>query len=404
MGQQEHEGPTRNLIQLRLGQLIIPENPRPVDPSAVNAIKQSFRLIGQKTPISVCPHASRSDMYVLIAGHKRVMAAQALEWECIAAVAEDHDEANQALWRIDENYARQELTTQERAECDAVRVKLLDSFPRQVDQKADRGRPRGGVADAARNLEMPGKSEHAKRKQLERSAKIAAIAEAAKKAARDAGLDDNQSALLSIAREKGAEAQLAKVEELAKGRHGCSRRSDRELDELPPAGSPPLQSSAPVSVTFDLMVLTPPPDDVSRFAKSYADEGELERLLAPATRAPAKSAAVVVLAPVADVAAITGKLLGPIYGFVKRPRIFRLSRSVPVEITEERVLIVVTRGRIKPCAIKESELPEIGTSEAVLELAAKMFPDSETRAWLFADADRAGWSCSPRAECWASER
>lgn len=404
MTQEGMENAGRNILRLSLDHLNIPAGSRPADPAAVNAIKDSFRLIGQKTPISVCPDASQSDMYVLIAGHKRFLAAQALEWEYIEAVAEDHDEANQALWRIDENYARQELTTQERAECDAVRVKLLDSFPRQVDQKAGRGRPRGGVADAARNLEMPGKSEHAKRKQLERSAKIAAIAEAAKKAARDAGLDDNQSALLSIAREKGAEAQLAKVEELAKRRSERAAKNDPGHDGLPIAASPPLQPATSVGVPPDLAVLTLRPEDVSRLAKTYADEGELERILAPAVHQLAESAAVVVVTSVADIAAITGKLLGPICGFVKRPRIFRASHSAAFEITDEQVLVVVTRGRIKPRAIQESDLPGVATTEAILDLAAKMFPDAGTKAWLFADADLAGWSCSSPANCWIFEK
>jgi hypothetical protein len=82
-------------------------------------------------------------------------------------------------------------------------------------QKSKAGRPKGGVARAARELPVPGNSFDARRKFIERALKVDGILPEAKSAVRDAVLDDVQSALLEIASERSIEAQLAKVKEIA---------------------------------------------------------------------------------------------------------------------------------------------------------------------------------------------
>ena len=77
------------------------------------------------------------------------------------------------------------------------------------------GRPEGVLTRAARELCVPGTTPKARRKFVERALKIDGIFPEAKSAARAAGLDDIQSALLAIARERSLEAQLAKVQEIA---------------------------------------------------------------------------------------------------------------------------------------------------------------------------------------------
>jgi hypothetical protein len=85
------------------------------------------------------------------------------------------------------------------------------------------GRPEGGKALSARELFIPGDSVEARRKVIERALKIDGIAAEAKAAARKAGLDDNQSALLEIANQKTPAAQLKKVREF-KDRYTKPRR------------------------------------------------------------------------------------------------------------------------------------------------------------------------------------
>jgi hypothetical protein len=62
---------------------------------------------------------------------------------------------------------------------------------------------------------VPGATPAARRKYLDRAIKIAEIWPAAKSAAEAAGLDNIQSALLAVARERSLEAQLAQVQEIA---------------------------------------------------------------------------------------------------------------------------------------------------------------------------------------------
>jgi hypothetical protein len=96
------------------------------------------------------------------------------------------------------------------------------------------GRPRGGIAQAARVLCVPGKTEEARRKFIEREMKIDAISSDAKDEARRLGLEDNQSALLAVANVT-PEEQVAKVHERAERKRGRRRKQsitpDRAKDE-----------------------------------------------------------------------------------------------------------------------------------------------------------------------------
>lgn len=96
----------------------------------------------------------------------------------------------------------------------------------QLDRKSGAGRPLGGIARAARELPLPGKSEEARRKFIQRAIDINCIWPEVKSAARKAKLDNIQSALLDIADERSVAAQLAKVAEIA-ARKAAPRRKSR---------------------------------------------------------------------------------------------------------------------------------------------------------------------------------
>jgi hypothetical protein len=100
----------------------------------------------------------------------------------------------------------------------------------QPDHKPQGGRPEGGIARAARALAVPGKTTEARRKFVERAIDIDGIWPEVKVAARTAGLDDIQSALLAIADEKSLEAQLAKAEEIAARKKAPRRKSSARED------------------------------------------------------------------------------------------------------------------------------------------------------------------------------
>jgi hypothetical protein len=130
------------------------------------------------------------------------------------------------LWEIAENLHRSELTVLERSEHVAEWIKLTEQAAAEAakDSEQDvrgsgkgisgqnvqkkRGRPEGGISAAARELNIQGKTEDAKRKNAERAVKVASLTDEAKEVAREVNLDDNRSALLEAAKapkEKQAE-------------------------------------------------------------------------------------------------------------------------------------------------------------------------------------------------------
>jgi hypothetical protein len=101
----------------------------------------------------------------------------------------------------------------------------LSIFGQDVEKSA--GRPEGALTRAARELCVPGSTPTARRKFIERALKIDGIRPDAKSATQAAGLDNIQSALLSIAAERSVEAQLAKVQEIAARKAMPRRKSTR---------------------------------------------------------------------------------------------------------------------------------------------------------------------------------
>lgn len=98
------------------------------------------------------------------------------------------------LWEIAENLHRAELTVQERADHIAEWVRLTAEKVSQLGTPSGGKQPREqGVRKAAEDLGLAKSDVH-------RAVKIASITDEAKEAAREAGLDDNQSALLEIAK------------------------------------------------------------------------------------------------------------------------------------------------------------------------------------------------------------
>jgi hypothetical protein len=87
-----------------------------------------------------------------------------------------------------------------------------------------RGRPNSGIAQAARVLPVPGDTEDARRKYIERLLNMHDLPAEVKEAAAKRGIHRKQSALLVIAKEKSTADQLRKVAELAEQRLSRRRR------------------------------------------------------------------------------------------------------------------------------------------------------------------------------------
>jgi ParB-like chromosome segregation protein Spo0J len=197
---------------------------RNVDQQAVERLASSISEIGLQTPITVRIVDGYVDgdgvvvdgQPVLVTGAHRLAAVRSLGWERVECfVMEDGTEIDAEMWEISENLHRAELSTLERSEQVARWVRLAEERQRisaQVAQKIPegRGRPESGLSAASRDLGLD-------RDAVRRAVKISSISEQAKQAAIEAGIADNQSALLAVAAASDQIAEVARIQ-AARGR------------------------------------------------------------------------------------------------------------------------------------------------------------------------------------------
>jgi ParB family transcriptional regulator, chromosome partitioning protein len=215
---------------VRVRDIIDPKPDRELDHDQVCAIAESAKIIGFLHPIAVLRVQVKKGSKVrwktvLIAGALRLEAAKFLQHERIDCIYVDGDETFVQLVQIGEDLFRKHITVLYRSELLAKWYDLVSQdFSGHVGRKSKLGRPPGGVSKAARNLPI-GRSEEARRKIILRGRKIARLRPQAKQAVIGAGLDDNQQALLKIAKCQGRKAQLKKVALLAQ-----SSKDQRDKD------------------------------------------------------------------------------------------------------------------------------------------------------------------------------
>ena len=188
----------REMGTLSLEQIIVTQG-RELNMDVVASMASSIKLLGLQNPISVL--ADEDGKFRIISGRHRLAAVHSLGWDQIEVlISHDLSEIDVRLAEIVENLHRAELTKLERSEQFAKYANLvkekhelsaaqLGQHPSNV--KGASGRE-GGDSATARDLGLS-------RQQLQRAAKIAAIDPEAKAAAKKAGLDDNQGALLEAA-------------------------------------------------------------------------------------------------------------------------------------------------------------------------------------------------------------
>jgi ParB/RepB/Spo0J family partition protein len=194
--------------------VLIPEGRREPDAAVVRSLAESMQRIGLLQPITV--HTPDNATAYLVAGRHRLEAARELGWEFIDAIFLSCGDAERRMAEISENLHRAELTVQERSEqvAEWVRLASVSSISPQLGAKL--GRPESGVKAAARELGMPAEN-------VRRAVKIAAISPEAKDAAKQAGIDNNQSKLLAVASEP-PEKQVAKVVQLRTANEAAKER------------------------------------------------------------------------------------------------------------------------------------------------------------------------------------
>jgi ParB-like chromosome segregation protein Spo0J len=246
-------------LTLRLSQIEIPPTARPYNAMAVVELFRSIAAIGLQSAPTVIEREGR---FVLIAGRHRIEALKLLGISSVLVRCVDFDDVEARMWTISENLFRAELTVSQRAEQVAEYAKLAAEKrdaekPWQVAQVSGGRGKEGGESLAARDLGIT-------REEVRRAKAIASLAEQTKQAARDAGLDDNQSALLKAARAPTPEAQVAVLAGIQKrGRVADDARppesegyrhrrpeqppTSASIEQTRPAGAKPLRDLVGIS-------------------------------------------------------------------------------------------------------------------------------------------------------------
>jgi ParB-like chromosome segregation protein Spo0J len=208
--------------QVRVEDVVVLPSHEDLDDEVVSFIAESFPVSGGGpfNPIIVRRVRQQEDgkdvtKTVLVAGAHRRQAALLMGMKYVNCIYMRGDETAARIVQIAEDLFRKDLTVLKRAEMLAEWLSLaLVNFSGQLVQE-EQARPLRGIVRAARALPVVARSVDARRKILDRAVRIARLAPEVKKAAKKAGIDDNQRALLKIAKAKGRKAQLRKVEELA---------------------------------------------------------------------------------------------------------------------------------------------------------------------------------------------
>ena len=263
--------PTRS-AWLTFDEIEVSDNARPYNASDVVTLAKSIREIGLLTPLTV---VERDGRFVLVAGRHRLEALRVIGTEKAPCRIVDMTDIEARLWTISENLHRTELTVSQRANQIAEWVRLTaekvaqvapplggeqpadkgiraatrelgidrreaqtaEKVSVQVEQKPRGGRPESGIAKASRDLGID-------RSEVNRSIKIASITPAAKEAACEAGLDDNQSALLRVASAPAA-TQVETVAKIVQSRAQPAAKASHDLS-TPPSLAPMRDGARPL--------------------------------------------------------------------------------------------------------------------------------------------------------------
>lgn len=210
------------------------ERLRAVDPAKVSGLKASIAELGLRTPVTVAATRDGDEWHFrLVAGAHRLEALRQLGEEYAECFVMEGDPDDAALWEIDENFARAELTDAQRAEHHVRREEILKrkglvSKGRGGDQTA-KSAVRSYAKQTADTL---GVSERTVRQDLQRGKNITpdVLADVA-------GTDLDKGVVLDELARTAPDDQRAKLAEITlrrqeaerirKGAEGANRATDR---------------------------------------------------------------------------------------------------------------------------------------------------------------------------------
>jgi ParB family chromosome partitioning protein len=203
--------PAMKVRRVKIADIVV-NNPRKLNPTDVAAKAESMATIGMKTPITVRKVGGQIE---LVAGEERFAAAKLLGWQEIDAAFFKGGRIRARIWHHLENLDHSDkFTPLEKAEKMAEVVELTDKLFSRQNVEKKQGRPIGIITRVLSKLPIKGKTVEARRKRLERALTISKLPPEVKAAvnAREPGMTDKM--LSEIAREKSAETQLEKINEI----------------------------------------------------------------------------------------------------------------------------------------------------------------------------------------------
>ena len=260
---------SQHLKSIPIAQIKIVGSRRTLDEETVRILSLSIEQSGLRIPISVIAATPGGQIYYLVTGAHRLEASKRSGRSTIDAFVMKEGHVAASRWRIEENLLRRDLNVLNTAEATAKWVRLAEADFGHLVQKPSGGRPEGGVARAARQLPIAGKSEEARRKTVERAIRIDKISAEAKTAAINAGFADNQHALLDIAKQPTPEAQVEKVREKVvrkqTARHG---RNAKAAMVTPPASTPSASADAGEGLALPAFLDRRDPEEVYASVKA----------------------------------------------------------------------------------------------------------------------------------------
>lgn len=264
----------RAFVEVSVKDVEVMPGRRDISEDAVSSIMKSLPETGLMHPIGVRYPDGEGGKPVLVYGRNRLEAMRRSEWDKAPAHVVEGDETDARKAEIAENLHRAELTVQERAEQIAEWIALTDRetqsaqlAPIESSRSDGRGhRQQSGINAASRDLGID-------RTEAQRAVKVASISADAKAAAIEEGLDNNQSALLAVAKEKEPAKQVAKVLSLSAERDRKAKQR-REQPKRFDAPITPVERSTSLDSPEEQEALAKLPPEVQARLKARAGFGE----------------------------------------------------------------------------------------------------------------------------------
>lgn len=210
---------------VKIANIQVGANRRALNGASVKDLMESISVLGLREPITVrlvkrqIKWGKHKLRYILVDGLHRLEAMKGAGKTTIPARVMSADQRVVRMWEISANIHRADMTPVERAEAIVEWRRLVKELLKdgQIAHPGGKQPKDKGISKTARELGVS-------REVVRRAVEIDSISATAKAAAKELGLDKNESALREVAKQPDAKAQVLKVKELAAQTHSRSKR------------------------------------------------------------------------------------------------------------------------------------------------------------------------------------